>query len=38
GDDVIISPSLSNDDARQHFPEGWNTKTPYLRVVRQPEQ
>nr|WP_299241251.1 peroxiredoxin [uncultured Halomonas sp.] len=36
GDDVIILPSLSDDDARERFPEGWDTKTPYLRVVRQP--
>ena len=37
GDDVIILPSLSDDDARQHFPEGWDAKTSYLRVVRQPD-
>ncbi|MHA3026605.1 peroxiredoxin [Chromohalobacter israelensis] len=37
GDDVIILPSLTDDDARQHFPEGWDAKTPYLRVVRQPD-
>lgn len=36
GDDVIILPSLSDDDARERFPEGWEVKTPYLRVVRQP--
>ncbi|TFH87481.1 peroxiredoxin [Billgrantia azerbaijanica] len=37
GEDVIILPSLSDDDAGQHFPEGWDAKTPYLRVVRQPD-
>ena len=37
GDDVIILPSLTDDDARQHFPDGWDAKTPYLRVVRQPD-
>jgi alkyl hydroperoxide reductase subunit AhpC len=36
GDDVIIVPSLSDDDARQRFPEGWKTLKPYLRVVKQP--
>lgn len=37
GDDVIILPSLSDDDAKERFPEGWNAKTSYLRVVRQPD-
>lgn len=37
GEDVIISPSLSNDEAKERFPEGWDEKTPYLRVVRQPK-
>jgi alkyl hydroperoxide reductase subunit AhpC len=36
GNDVIIVPSLSDDEARQRFPEGWRTLRPYLRVVRQP--
>jgi thioredoxin-dependent peroxiredoxin len=36
GDDVIIVPSLSNDDAKKLFPNGWDEKTPYLRVVKQP--
>jgi alkyl hydroperoxide reductase subunit AhpC len=36
GDDVIIVPSLSNDDARKLFPEGWKELRPYLRVVKQP--
>ena len=36
GDDVIIVPSVSNEDAQKQFPEGWKTLKPYLRVVRQP--
>jgi thioredoxin-dependent peroxiredoxin len=34
GDDVIIAPSVSDDDARQLFPEGWRTLKPYLRLLR----
>jgi alkyl hydroperoxide reductase subunit AhpC len=36
GEDVIIVPSLSDEDAKQRFPEGWKTLRPYLRVVKQP--
>jgi hypothetical protein len=36
GDDVIIVPSLSDDDAKARFPDGWTTLKPYLRVVKQP--
>jgi alkyl hydroperoxide reductase subunit AhpC len=36
GDDVIIVPSVSNDDARKLFPQGWDEQRPYLRVVKQP--
>jgi alkyl hydroperoxide reductase subunit AhpC len=36
GQDVIIVPSVSNDDARNLFPEGWNEQRPYLRLVKQP--
>ncbi len=36
GDDVIIVPSISDEAAREKFPEGWNTVKPYLRVVKQP--
>ncbi|HEX4339326.1 MAG TPA: peroxiredoxin [Polyangiaceae bacterium] len=38
GDDVIIVPSVSNDDAKKLFPKGWDEKTPYLRVVKQPNR
>ena len=37
GDDCIIVPSLSNDDAKKMFPQGWDEKKPYLRVVKQPQ-
>jgi alkyl hydroperoxide reductase subunit AhpC len=36
GEDVIIVPSLSDDDAKKKFPGGWKTLKPYLRVVPQP--
>ncbi len=36
GDDVIIVPSVSDEAAKEKFPEGWKTVKPYLRVVRQP--
>ena len=38
GDDVIIVPSLSDDEAKEHFPEGWKTLKPYLRIVKQPNR
>ncbi len=36
GDDVIIVPTVSDDEAKKMFPEGWKTVKPYLRVVKQP--
>lgn len=36
GEDVIIVPSVSDDAAREKFPEGWKTVKPYLRIVAQP--
>ena len=36
GDDVIIAPSVSNDEAKQKFPGGWKSPKPYLRIVPQP--
>ena len=36
GADVIIVPAVSNDEAKQKYPAGWNTVLPYLRVVAQP--
>jgi alkyl hydroperoxide reductase subunit AhpC len=36
GEDVIIVPSLSDEEAKQRFPQGWKTLKPYLRVTKQP--
>ena len=36
GEDVIIAPSVSDDEARTKYPEGWNAPRPYLRYVHQP--
>jgi alkyl hydroperoxide reductase subunit AhpC len=36
GDDVIISPALSDDEARERFPKGFRTLKPYLRLTPQP--
>ena len=38
GDDVIISGSVSNDEAKELFPEGWEEPRPYIRIVPQPEK
>jgi thioredoxin-dependent peroxiredoxin len=37
GQDVIIPPAVSDEQARQKFPGGWKAVTPYLRVVAQPQ-
>lgn len=37
GDDVIIVPSISDDEARAMYPKGWKTVKPYLRLVKQPQ-
>jgi alkyl hydroperoxide reductase subunit AhpC len=37
GQDVIIAPSVSDDDAKQKYPDGWKTVKPYLRVIPQPK-
>ena len=36
GDDVIIAGSVSDEDAKKLFPQGWNAPRPYLRIVKQP--
>jgi alkyl hydroperoxide reductase subunit AhpC len=36
GGDVIISPAVSDEDAKARFPEGWEQPLPYIRVVKQP--
>jgi thioredoxin-dependent peroxiredoxin len=37
GEDVIIVPAVSNEDAKKLFPAGWKELKPYLRVVPQPK-
>jgi alkyl hydroperoxide reductase subunit AhpC len=37
GEDVIIVPAVSDDEAKTRFPEGWTTVKPYLRIVPQPK-
>ncbi len=37
GQDVIIAPSVSDEDAKKKYPDGWKTIKPYLRVVAQPK-
>jgi alkyl hydroperoxide reductase subunit AhpC len=36
GDEVIIAGSVSNDEARQLYPQGWKEPKPYIRIVAQP--
>jgi thioredoxin-dependent peroxiredoxin len=36
GDDVIIAGSVSDDDAKKTYPEGWRSPKPYIRIVPQP--
>jgi alkyl hydroperoxide reductase subunit AhpC len=36
GDDVIIVPAVTNEQAKEKFPDGWNEVKPYLRIVKQP--
>ena len=36
GDDVIIAGSVTDDDARKIYPDGWKAPRPYLRIVPQP--
>ncbi|MDQ2697131.1 MAG: peroxiredoxin [Pseudomonadota bacterium] len=37
GEDVIIVPAVSDDEARQKFPQGWKAPKPYMRIVPQPK-
>jgi thioredoxin-dependent peroxiredoxin len=37
GDDVVILPSVSDEDAKKTYPNGWRTPKPYLRIVAQPK-
>ena len=36
GDDVIIAGSVSDDEARDTYPDGWDAPRPYIRIVPQP--
>lgn len=36
GEDVIILPAVSDEDAKKAYPEGWKAPRPYLRIVPQP--
>ena len=36
GEDVIITGAVSDEEAKAIYPDGWETKKPYLRVVKQP--
>jgi alkyl hydroperoxide reductase subunit AhpC len=38
GNDVIIGAAVSDDEAKQLFPQGWKTVKPYLRVLAQPNK
>jgi alkyl hydroperoxide reductase subunit AhpC len=37
GEDVIILPSVSDEEAKKKFVEGWKAPKPYLRIVPQPK-
>lgn len=37
GDDVIILPAVSNEAAKEKYPDGWEEPLPYIRIVPQPE-
>ena len=37
GDDVIILPAVSNEEAEKTYPEGWQSPLPYIRIVPQPK-
>ena len=37
GEDVIIGSSLSDDEAKRRYPQGWKAPRPYIRIVPQPQ-
>jgi alkyl hydroperoxide reductase subunit AhpC len=37
GEDVIIVPAVSDEDAKLKYPNGWKAVKPYLRIVPQPK-
>ena len=38
GQDVVIMPAVSDEEAKERFPKGWETKKPYLRMTPQPNR
>jgi len=38
GDDVIIAGSVSDDDAKKMYPDGWHAPKPYIRIVPHPQK
>jgi thioredoxin-dependent peroxiredoxin len=38
GEDVVILPAVSDDEAKQKYPQGWRAPKPYLRFVPQPKE
>jgi len=37
GEDVIIAGSVSDDEAKKQYPQGWKAPKPYIRIVPQPK-
>lgn len=37
GEDVIIAPAVSDSEAKEKYPEGWKSPTPYIRIINQPK-
>jgi thioredoxin-dependent peroxiredoxin len=37
GDDVIIAPAVSDAEAKEKYPQGWKSPTPYIRIINQPK-
>ena len=37
GENVIIVPAVSNEEAREKYPDGWDSPKPYIRIVPQPD-
>src|SRR5580658_1145491 len=37
GEDVIIAPAVSDEEAKKRYPGGWKTPRPYIRIVPQPQ-
>ena len=36
GEDVVILPAVSDEDAKKKYPDGWKSPLPYIRIVPQP--